>query len=495
MNIDFRDLLPLLPVIIYSVGAIVLMISEASLKGTGRTYQAALAAITALLGAIPGVKLLGGPVHASFGGVIAGDGFAGFVIVVVAAGLFLTELSSATFLGARQSERGEYHALLLFAAAGMDILAVANDLMMIFIGIEVMSVAVYALAAYLRRGTRPSEAAMKYFLLGAVASAIFVFGTALMYGATHGTGLRAIARAAGAQGLGVTSPLGVAGLVLVATGFAFKVAAVPTHMWLPDVYEGAPTPVTAFMAAGVKTAAFASLFRTVATAFPGPGAISLWLPLLSWAAILTMIGGNLLALPQRNVKRMLAYSSVAHAGYLLVGVCAMKTASARADAGEGLLFYLAAYTLAVVGAFSVLVALEKRDTESATAWDIDRFMGLSRRHPYLALAGAVFMLSLAGIPPTIGFPAKVLLFKAAVEADLIPLAIVGLVASAAGAYYYLRVVVYMYMRESEDGEVVPVIGWPLGVALAMTGVAIVVLGVGPSFLVELARASGATFSG
>jgi NADH-quinone oxidoreductase subunit N len=302
--------------------------------------------------------------------------------------------------------------------------------------------------------------------------------------------LNAIAGVATAE-----APYGVAGLVLLVIGFAFKIAAVPLHMWAPDVYEGAPTPVTAFMAAGVKTAAFAALLRTLEVAFAGAKIVELWLPLLFWLAVITMVAGNLLALPQRNVKRMLAYSSVAHAGYLLVGVCSANAPAARADAGEGLLFYLAAYTFAVVGAFSALACVERRDTESATAWDLERFTGLGRRRPFVALVASIFMLSLAGIPPTVGFPAKVLLFKAAVEANLIPLAVVGLVTSAAGAYYYLRVVVYMYMRESEHLETAPTSGWALHVGLALASAAVVVLGVGPSFLADLARASGTVLGG
>jgi NADH-quinone oxidoreductase subunit N len=490
MNLELKDLLPILPALLFSAGAVVLMISEATLRGTDRSYQPLLAGTAALIGAVPAYKQLGNPVHGSFAGVLAGDSFGAFATLVIALGLFLAVLASATFLAAREIVRGEYYALMLFSAAGMSIVAVSNDLMLMFIGIEVMSVAIYALAGYLRRGTKSPEAALKYFLLGAFSSGLFVFGVALTYGATRSTSLSAI----GSSG-GVQTPYGIAGLVLIAVGFGFKIAAVPFHMWAPDVYEGAPTPVTAFMAAGVKTAAFAALLRTLEIAFPGQRVASLWLPMLFWLAVITMIAGNLLALPQRNVKRMLAYSSIAHAGYLLVGVCAASSASARSDAAMGLLFYLAAYTLAVVGAFSALSCVEKHDVESATAWDLERFTGLGRRRPFLALVASVFMLSLAGIPPTVGFPAKVFLFKAAVEADLVPLAVVGLVASAAGAYYYLRVVVYMYMREAEHAEAPFTSGWPLDLGLALAGLAIVALGVGPSLLADVARASGVSFGG
>ncbi len=490
MNVDLRELLPILPAILFSIAAVFLMISEATLRGTQRGYQAVFAAIAALVGGLPAVRQLGEPPRFVFGGVLTADAFSGFVVLVVSAGLFLAVLASATFLSVRQVERGEYYALLHFGAAGMSIVAAANDLMMIFIGIEVMSIATYALAGYLRRGTRPPEAALKYFLLGAFSSGLFLFGTALIYGATRSTGLSGIARAASAD-----APFGIVGLVLLIAGFGFKIAAVPLHMWAPDVYEGAPTPVTAYMAAGVKAAAFAALLRTMEVAFAGGKAVDLWLPLIFWLAVITMVAGNLLALPQRNVKRMLAYSSVAHAGYLLVGICAANLATARTDAGEGLLFYLAAYTVSVVGAFSALASVERHDGESTTAWDLDRFTGLGRRRPFVALAASIFMLSLAGIPPTVGFPAKILLFKAAVEANLVPLAVVGIVTSAVGAYYYLRVVVYMYMREAEHGEAPSRSGWGLDLALALAGVLVVVLGVGPSALADVARASGITFGG
>jgi NADH-quinone oxidoreductase subunit N len=282
------------------------------------------------------------------------------------------------------------------------------------------------------------------------------------------------------------------GLGLVGVGLAFKVAAVPFHLWTPDVYEGAPTPVTAFMAAGVKTAAFAVLARVFASAWLGAGGASMgYGGVLTVLAILTMLFGNLLALPQRSVKRMLAYSSIAHAGYLLVGVVSVGAIGAREGALSSVLFYLAAYTATVIGAFAVVGALERRGApgeESGDTWDLSRLAGLAKRRPALAFAMAVFMISLAGIPPSAGFIAKLLIFKAAITAQAYTLAIIGVLTSALGAYYYLRVVVYMYMRAPEAVEE-PTLSPALNVALAVSVIAIVVLGVGPEPIAALARAA------
>jgi NADH-quinone oxidoreductase subunit N len=350
-----------------------------------------------------------------------------------------------------------------------------------------MSLATYSLSAWLRRGRRPAEAAFKYFILGAFSSALFLYGSALVYGATGATLLSGIARTP-------VTPLLVAGLGLLAAGLAFKVAAVPFHAWTPDVYEGAPTPVTAFMAAGVKTAAFALLTRVAMAAWAAPGvADSAFGSVVATLAILTMLFGNLLALPQRSVKRMLAYSSIAHAGYLLIGVVAAGTSSAREGALSGILFYLAAYTATVIGAFAVVGALERRTAEGANdepadAWDLARFSGLARRRPALAFVMALFMLSLAGIPPTAGFVAKLLIFKAAIGAQAYGLAIAGVLTSALGAYYYLRIVVYMYMRPAEGAE--ETLASPaLSLGLAAAAVAVVVLGIGPEPIASLARAA------
>jgi NADH-quinone oxidoreductase subunit N len=282
------------------------------------------------------------------------------------------------------------------------------------------------------------------------------------------------------------------GLGLIGAGLAFKIAAVPFHLWTPDVYEGAPTPTTAFMAAGVKTAAFAVLVRLLVVFWGGAGAKTFGVGgVVAFLAILTMLFGNLLALPQRSVKRMLAYSSVAHAGYLLVGVVAAGAVGAREAALSSVLFYLAAYTATVIGAFAVVGAMERREApgeEPSDTWDLSRVAGLARRRPGVAFVMAVFMFSLAGIPPTAGFIAKLLIFRAAITAQAYGLAVAGVLTSALGAYYYLRVVVYMYMRAPEPEEEAR-LSPALGVALAASAVAVVVLGIGPGPIADLARAA------
>ena len=487
-GISGTDVLALLPIIVLTVGAIAVLMSEVFLVSGRRGYQSGLTVATTVLAA---VAALAGPVPGPiFGGQATVDAFSVFITVTVCLGAGLSSLVSAGWLQARGAERGEFHALVLFASCGMILLGMATDYLVAFIAIEVMSLGTYTLSAYMRRGRRPAEAAFKYFILGAFSSALFIYGAALVYGATHTTLFSGTARGGGT--------ILVAGLGLIAAGLAFKVAAVPFHVWTPDVYEGAPTPVTAFMAAGVKTAAFAVLSRVLVSAFaseaaPAQGAFG---GVLAVLALATMLFGNLLALPQRSVKRMLAYSSIAHAGYLLLAVWAAGVPEVRDEALTGVLFYLAAYTATVIGAFAVVGSTERRgttvDDEPGDAWDLARFAGLARRRPALAFAMAVFLLSLAGVPPTAGFVAKLLIFKAALGAQAYGLAIAGILTSALGAYYYLRVVVYMYMRPTEGAE--ETIASPaLAVGLALAAIAVVALGLGPEPIASLARAASTSF--
>jgi len=485
------DLVPLLPAIIFTLGAIAVLLSEVFLgHSPTRHYQPAITSVTCVGAALACIPVLGEPSRPIFSGMAVADSFSGVISLMVAAGLLIATLTAASFLHRHHIERGEFYALALFGAAGMSLLSLSADLLMIFVSLEVMSVAVYALTAYLRRGARPAEAAFKYFLLGAFSSAIYIYGTALIYGAVGTTQLHEIAHAAHG-GLLLT-----AGVVFVAAGFAFKVAAVPFHMWTPDVYEGAPTPVTAFMAVGVKAAAFAALLRVMVIAFPGALSAPLWGDLLVVLAILTMIVGNLLAVPQRNVKRMLAYSSVAHAGYLLLGVAAAQgSAMAISQAGSGVLFYLFTYTAAGAGAFAVVAGLERDDPEAIAAWDLDRFAGLARRRPMMALGMTVFLASLAGIPPFAGFIGKLYIFRAAIDSGLLGAAIVGVLTSVLGAYYYLRVVVYMYMRPAEEHQKIAPSSMPLSAALWIAAALTVWLGIGPGPLADLARASAQALGG
>jgi NADH-quinone oxidoreductase subunit N len=476
------DFAALLPAVILVLGAIVLLMSEVFLTTGGRGYQAALTVATAVFAAV--AAIVTPPVGRIFAGQAVVDAFSVFITVTVCGGVVLAALAAAPWLKARGAERGEFYALTLFAASGMTLLGSASDLLVAFITIEIMSLATYSLAAWMRRGRKPAEAAFKYFVLGAFSSALLLYGTALVYGATGSTLFSDLSRGSGG--------LLAVGIGLVGAGLAFKVAAVPFHLWTPDVYEGAPTPVTAFMAAGVKTAAFAVLVRVLVAVWGGSGTTGVNLGgVVAALALLTMLFGNLLALPQRSVKRMLAYSSIAHAGYLLVGVVSAGAIGAREAALSAVLFYLAAYTATVVGAFAVVGAMERRagpDEEPSDTWDLSRVAGLAKRRPAMAFVMAVFMFSLAGLPPTAGFVAKLLVFKAAITAQAYGLAIAGILTSALGAYYYLRVVVYMYMRAPEAGEE-PALSPALSFALAASAVAVVVFGIGAQPLADLARAA------
>jgi NADH-quinone oxidoreductase subunit N len=481
MPFPTQDFLALVPVAILVLGAIALLLSEVFLVSGRRTYQAVVTVVFAAAAAFAAVAMR--PAGSIFAGQAVVDRFSIFVAVTVCAGLALSALVGSGWLAARSSERGEFYALAVFGAAGMVLLGMATDLLVAFVSIEIMSLATYSLAAYQRRGRRPSEAAFKYLVLGAVSSALFLYGASLVYGATGSTLFSQMTRGEGSE-------VYLAGLALLAGGIAFKVAAVPFHAWTPDVYEGAPTPVTAFMAAGVKTAAFALLARIFVFSQSGAAATA-FAGVISGLAILTMVFGNLLALPQRSVKRMLAYSSIAHAGYLLVGIVSAGAAGARPVALAGVLFYLAAYTATAIGAFAVVGAIERRgrpDDEPEDAWDLSRFSGLAQRRPALAFAMTVFLLSLAGVPPTAGFVGKLYIFKAAIGGGLYGLAVIGVLTSALGAYYYLRVVVYMYMRPAE-GEEPAVASTAMTLALVAAVAAVVVLGVAPDAVVRLAQAA------
>jgi NADH-quinone oxidoreductase subunit N len=413
-------------------------------------------------------------------------GYAGMVVLDNLSTLFnllflastaITVLLSEPFLRKENVEQGEYYALILFCTAGMMLLASALDLITLFLGIEVLSISLYVLAGYRRDSDASNEAAMKYFLLGAFASAILLYGVALTYGATGTTNLPRIAESlTNAEG---PFPAGLllAGMAMILIGFAFKVALVPFHMWTPDVYEGAPTPITAFMSAGPKAAAFAAFLRTFFVAF-GP-IHGDWNMLLSVIAALTMTVGNVAAIAQTNVKRMLAYSSIAHSGYVLIGIVAGGNAG-----GAGAIFYLLAYTAMNLGAFAVVILLEHKGGGGDELRD---YAGVGFRYPLIGAALSLFMISLSGIPPTVGFVGKLQLFGAAVHTGHIPLAVIAVLNSAISIFYYLRLLVLMYMRE--PGEVLPPIRVPaaIAVALIVTAAATLFAGVFPGQWIEAAK--------
>ena len=415
----------------------------------------------------------------AFSGAVAVDGVSRILYVVLALAALLTLFFTAGYGGRWEVESGEYYALVLFATAGMMALAGGLDLVTIFIGLEVASISQYVLAAFRWHEVRSTEASVKYLLLGAFASGFLVYGISLIYGATGTTNLHEIAAAISSQGL-TQSPLLLAGLGLLLVGLGFKMSAVPFHMWTPDVYQGAPTVVSAFMASGPKVAVVAALFRILFTGFDASRAE--WGAILWWLAVLTMVVGNVLALVQRDMKRLLAYSAIAHAGYLLVALLAGEELG-----GIGTLYYLVVYTLTTLGAFGV-VALVRDEDNGGTA--IDKFSGLGFSRPWLGAAMAIFMFSLAGIPPAAGFVGKFYIFAGAVQAGQVPLAVIGVLASLVSVYYYLRVVVVMYMRPAAPGEsaFIPAhAAVRLALLIAVGG--ILVLGVYPGPLYAAARAA------
>lgn len=406
-----------------------------------------------------------------FHGMVTAGGYANYFAMVFCTSGFLCVLLSKSYVRKAGIQHGEYYGLLLLAVSGMMLMAAAADLIVFFLGLEVMSVCFYVLAGFSRGRLMSNEAALKYFLLGAFATGFSLYGIALVYGSAGTTEIRPVIARAGEF---VRNPVYLIGLALLLIGISFKVAVVPFHMWVPDVYEGSPTTVTAFMSTGGKAAAF-SFFLL----FFGPAMLHAVEPLrsvLAFLAALSMIVGNVIAIAQSSVKRMLAYSSIAHAGYVLTGVVA-----GNVFGENGVLFYLLAYTFMNVGAFGILSLLESAD---GTGLTYDDYAGLSRREPILAGMMALFMFSLSGIPPFAGFFGKYYVFAGAIQAGYTWLAIVGVLMSAVSVYYYLRLVVMMYFREGElqrDERVSP-----LGIAaVAVSAAAVVGLGIFPSLVVDL----------
>lgn len=427
--------LPILPLAAVAGGAIAVLLVGVHFEDEESDGLGFLALVSLLAAFILTLFTLGQNTLA-FGGALATDDYSAFfelVIIAVAAltvGMSLQYVADAALAGA------EFYGLILFAAFGMMLMAAAGDLIIIFLGLETMSIAVYALAGFERRDPRSNEAAIKYFLLGAFSTGFLLYGIALVYGATGTIRLEPI-RAALTSGL-AANPLLLLGLGMMLIGFGFKVAAVPFHMWTPDAYEGAPTPVTAFMAVGVKLAAFAGFLR-IFLVHLGPVSAR-WTMVLWVLAVLTMTAGNMSALVQTGIKRMLAYSAIAHAGYVMVGMAAAPAPAA----GGAILYYLLGYAFANLGAFALVIAVERtRETHGLIA----DYRGLARTNPGLAAAMALFMLSLAGVPPLAGFVGKFYIFSAALSSGLVWLVIIAVLNSAISAYYYIGVIVAMYMQE------------------------------------------------
>ncbi|WP_066824912.1 NADH-quinone oxidoreductase subunit NuoN [Sphingomonas mali] len=421
-----------LPELVLSVGALALML-VAAWGGQGSTRAVSWTAVAVLLGA--GIALAGPASYAGvvFDGLYRADAFAAFakVLIYVAAAVSIVIAPRFFARGDGDSLHPEYPVLILLSAAGMGMMVSAGDLLTLYVGLELQSLAAYVLASFMRRDQRSAEAGLKYFVLGALASGILLYGISLVYGFSGTTLFTDIATAYGAgKSLGLTF-----GLVFVFAGLAFKMSAVPFHMWTPDVYEGAPTPVTAFFASAPKVAAVALAVRVAIEAM-GP-AVAEWRQIVIFASLASIIFGAVAAIGQKNVKRLLAYSSINNVGFLLVGL-----AAGTQEGVSSVLIYLTIYVAMTLGGF--LIVLQMRDAEGNPVETIDSLSGMSETRPGLAAAMAVFMFSLAGIPPLLGFFAKLAVFQAAVDAGLFPLAVVGFVASVIGAYYYLRIVKVMY---------------------------------------------------
>ena len=476
MNASFGALMPMLCVLLAGLATM----AVESFRAPGRRLPVGGLGVVGLLGTLVTTVLLWNQNAQGFG-VIRADNFALFVTGTVAIVGLLTILFSSQVIDRDGLPVGEYYTLVLFSIVGMIMMAMANDLLIVFVALEIMSLAVYVLTGIRRDSMPGTEGAFKYFLLGAFSSAFFLYGIAFTYGVTGSTRLDVVGLALATQA-NLDNPLSLLALGLLLVGFAFKVSAVPFHMWAPDAYQGAPSVVTGFMATGVKAAAFAALVRVVAVAFESHSAD--WVPLVWVLAFATMILGTVVGVVQSNVKRMLAYSSIAHGGYLLVGLVAAN------DVAQGaILFYLLAYAVTNVAAFGVIALLGARDGERA---DIKDFAGLSHTRPAVAAMMTVCLLSLGGLPPTAGFIGKWYIFSAAVSAGFYGLAIVGVLSSVISVFFYLRIVVNMYMVEGEAGSE-PVVVPGAGVAvLALATVAIFYLGVLPTRVLDLAAASLAT---
>jgi len=419
---------------------------------------------------------------------LAADGYALFLNLVILTAAALAILFSVEYTARTGLARGEYYTLLLLSTTGMMLMAAAINLMTIFLALEILSLALYVLVGLNRTEMRSAEAAMKYLLLGAFASGFLLYGMAMIYGQAGTTSLAGVHDYVLSLGGDIPTLL-LLGTGLMIVGFGFKVALVPFQMWTPDVYEGAPTSVTAFMSVGAKAAGFAALGRVALYALGDLQGDWVWV--LAVLAALTMTVGNLAALRQSNLKRMLAYSSIAHAGYILVGLAAGSESGVSA-----VLFYLFSYAFMNVGAFAIVIAVGKFGNSAEPGETLDDFAGLAARKPGLAVAMALFMLSLAGVPPLVGFMGKLYVFGAAVQADLTWLAIFGVINSVISAYYYLRVVVFMYMREAQETEEMPAPVCPaLGVGVALAGVAVVLLGLWPAAILNLAQAAATALLG
>jgi NADH-quinone oxidoreductase subunit N len=475
-----ESLVALVPMLCVTLAALAVMGAEAS-RARGEDLPIGGLGIVGLVSAAAASVLLWDRNATSFG-VIVADNFGLFVTMVLLASGVLTIMFSAPVLGRDELPKGDYYALVLFSIAGMIMMASASDLLVVFIALEILSIAVYVLTGIRRDDPRATEAAFKYFLLGAFSSAFFLYGIAFTYGLSGSTRLDRVGTYLAAQSLS-DNPLILVALGLLLVGFAFKISAVPFHMWTPDAYEGAPAVVAGFMSTGVKAAAFAAFVRVFLSAFePFSGD---WAPMVWLLAAATMILGTVVGVAQSNLKRMLAYSSIAHGGYLLVGLVGANEVGRAA-----ILFYLLAYAVTNLAAFGVIALLGAREAANDELRD---YAGLWHTRPALAALMTVCLLSLGGLPPTAGFIAKWYIFSAAISAGYYGLAIIGVLTSVIAVFFYLRVVVMMYMADRPAATAPPAPMSRVGMAALVASIVVIfTLGVLPTPILNLAAASIAT---
>jgi len=466
----------ILPEIVLTLVGVMIMFLEAVLREDQKKIFGPLT-IVGLAAALGAAVAAGGDPGAAFHGMMVVDGFATFFRVLVIGVGLLAVFSSIEYLDREHMNGGEYYALILFSIVGQSVMVTANELIMVFIGLEISSIASYVLAGYLRDDPRNNESALKYFLLGSFATAFLLYGVAWIYGLTGSTNLFLI-RQALSSGSAPSLALTGTAAVLMFVGIGFKLSAAPFQIWAPDVYQGAPAPVSAFLTVGPKAAAFAVLARVFMTAFQ-PIA-QRWEPVIWVVALATMIVGNFAALQQTNIKRMLAYSSIAHAGYVLVAVAANSEIGSAA-----VMFYLAAYALTNLGAFAVVTHIARKGEKYVL---IEDMAGLSQRQPAMAAMMTIFLLSLIGVPLTGGFFGKFYIFKAALDSHLVWLTVLGLLNSAVAAFYYLRILVVMYMKEpGESSEANVAAGAALQFAVYAAAVGTLILGIFPGWVLDFAN--------
>lgn len=426
------DIQAFLPGVIVALAGLIVILVEAVKPGLKSVFWITAISVAAAL--VAAIFQLGNPLTTAFSDMIVTGGMVAFGAIVILVGTFFSVLVSKDYLESIGHDYSEVYALILFATTGMLCLAASNNLITLFVGLETMSICLYVMAGLFKNDKQGAEGALKYFLLGAFSTGFLLYGMALLYGATGSTSIPEIAAAAS------TNLLFLAGTALLLVGFFFKVSAVPFHMWTPDVYQATPTTLTGYMATASKAATFIAFILVLSRAVPAFEGLNVAL-VISFVAIITMIFGNIIALVQDNLKRMLAYSSIAHAGYALVGLAAGTT-----EGYNAVLFYLFAYTIMNVGAFGVIAYYERN--KGLDFSDVTNLAGLGFKQPLMGVILSIFLFSLAGIPPFVGFVGKYYVFAAAINADLLMLAIIGVLASAASVYYYLRVMVYLYFRES-----------------------------------------------